>query len=396
MSQAANGWTVKRLTALAPVNIAFIKYWGKRDEALILPLNDSYSITLSTAKFRTKTTVMASDEFQKDELWLNGKEVNVDASVRLQNVLTAIRSRCSPEHAALKIRAVSENNFPTAAGMASSASGYCCLVYALAQLFGIKDDISAIARIGSGSACRSVYGGFVKWLKGEADDGSDSVSVQGVPASHWPDMEVLVLVCKATQKDIPSTEGMRISYETSPLMKERIEKTVPERMEEVHRAILDRDIQKFATITMLDSDNLRDVCITSNPVIDYWTAQAKAAIRFINEFNDFYGEKKCGYTFDAGSNAFIFTTTPTLVVLFKAILHCFPTTEEKWLLQTEDLAQQVNACQLPEELKAKLTVHGEGFVYIFHSKVGDGPCVVDDDTEALIAADGTPLVTAEK
>eukprot|EP00667_Euglena_gracilis_P016554 EG_transcript_17330 len=359
MSQGvANGWTAKRLTALAPVNIAFIKYWGKRDEELIVPLNDSYSITLSTAKFRTKTTVMASDQFEKDELWLNGKEVNVGASVRLQNVLTAIRSRCSPEHAQLKIRAVSENNFPTAAGMASSASGYCCLVYALAQLFDVKGDISAIARIGSGSACRSVYGGFVKWLKGQAEDGSDSVAQQGVPASHWPEVEVLVLVCKATQKDIPSTEGMRISFETSPLMKERIEKTVPERMEEVHRAILDRDFQKFAGITMLDSDNLRDVCMTSTPVIDYWTAQAKAVIRFINEFNDFHGEKKCGYTFDAGSNAFIFTTTPTLVSLFKAILHSFPTTEEKWLLQTEGLAQQVHEYQLPDDLKAKLTVHG--------------------------------------
>jgi len=383
---------VHRLTALAPVNIAFIKYWGKRDEALILPLNDSYSITLSTAKFRTKTTVMASPDFPKDQLWLNGQEVDVESSDRLRNVLAAIRARGDPALATLKIRAVSENNFPTAAGMASSASGYCCLVYALAQLFGVPGDISPIARIGSGSACRSVYGGFVKWLKGSAADGTDSVAVQGAAPSVWPGIEVLVLVCKATEKDVSSTVGMRLSAETSPLMKERIEKLVPERMAVADKAIHDRDFPAFAAVTMLDSDSLRAVCLTSVPPIDYWTPQAHAVVRFVQEYNAALGDTKAAYTFDAGSNAFLFTTAPALAGLLRAILHCFPTPEQNWHFQTDSLAAEVAATPLPADLATKLTVHGEGFVYIFHSKVGDGPCVVDDPAEALIAEDGSPIV----
>lgn len=120
---------------------------------------------------------------------------------RIQRCLAEIKERaaqsesCSKELLECKIHVVSENNFPTAAGLASSASGYACLVYSLAQLYGLKkQEISDIARLGSGSACRSIYGGFVQWQKGVQLDGKDSIAVQVAPASHWPDLHVLILV----------------------------------------------------------------------------------------------------------------------------------------------------------------------------------------------------------
>lgn len=93
-----------------------------------------------------------------------------------------------------KIRVCSENNFPTAAGLASSAAGYACLVYALAQLYNISSDLTTIARRGSGSACRSLHGGFVRWHQGTLNDGSDSRATQIADSRHWPDLRVLILI----------------------------------------------------------------------------------------------------------------------------------------------------------------------------------------------------------
>lgn len=88
----------------------------------------------------------------------------------------------------------SENNFPTAAGLASSAAGYACLVYALAQLYDLKSDLTELARRGSGSACRSIYGGFVRWHMGIGNDGRDSIAKQIAPSSHWPELRILILI----------------------------------------------------------------------------------------------------------------------------------------------------------------------------------------------------------
>ena len=166
---------------------------------------------------------------------------------------------------------------------------------------------------------------------------------------------------------------------------------VPQRMEEVHDAILRRDFPRFAEITMRDSDHLREVCLSSTPVIDYWTPQSKAVVRFVGEFNAFFGAARAAYTFDAGPNAFLFTTTPDLACLLKAALHVFPTAPAQWLFQDDALAQRVADCALPDGLAAALTVYGEGFTYIFHSQVGHGPSVETDPGAALIDAEGRPV-----
>ena len=139
-----------------------------------------------------KTTIARSKDFQNDRIWLNGKEEDIK-NPRLVNCLREIRKRSGSED---HVHICSENNFPTAAGLASSAAGYACLVYTLCQVFDIKDNISEIARQGSGSACRSIYGGFVQWHMGTKDDGSDSVASMIKEAEFWSDLHVLILVVR--------------------------------------------------------------------------------------------------------------------------------------------------------------------------------------------------------
>ncbi|XP_014670364.1 PREDICTED: diphosphomevalonate decarboxylase-like [Priapulus caudatus] len=195
---------MKIVTCTAPINIAVVKYWGKRDSSLILPINDSVSATLSQDQLCAKTSAAASHQFSEDRIWLNGQEESIE-NVRLQKCLREIRRRCrkrkhsdtggeDKHFSEYHVHICSENNFPTAAGLASSAAGYACLVYTLAQLFNVEGDISAIARQGSGSACRSVMGGFVRWLMGSNEDGSDSIAEQVVSETHWPELRVLVCV----------------------------------------------------------------------------------------------------------------------------------------------------------------------------------------------------------
>lgn len=191
---------------------------------------------------------------------LNGKQETFE-NERIVRCLNEIKERaaatnsCSKELLDCKIHIVSENNFPTAAGLASSASGYACLVYSLAQLYGLKkQEISDIARLGSGSACRSIYGGFVQWQKGVSLDGRDSIAVQVAPASHWPDLHVLILVVNDSKKKVGSTSGMARSVVTSELIKYRVEKCVPQRIYSMTQAIKDRNFSKFAEVTMKDSN----------------------------------------------------------------------------------------------------------------------------------------------
>eukprot|EP01001_Neometanema_parovale_P008307 NODE_4589_length_1043_cov_74.098913_g4386_i0.p1 GENE.NODE_4589_length_1043_cov_74.098913_g4386_i0~~NODE_4589_length_1043_cov_74.098913_g4386_i0.p1 ORF type:complete len:207 (+),score=25.82 NODE_4589_length_1043_cov_74.098913_g4386_i0:370-990(+) len=204
-------------------------------------------------------------------------------------------------------------------------------------------------------------------------------------------MEIVVLVCNPKQKATPSTTGMATSVRTCPLMKERCELLVPKRIVDSRQAIAPRNFDEFARITMQESDSLRDVCMATDPPIDYWTPQSHAIIKFVKTFNSFYGSNRCCYTFDAGPNAFLFTTTADLPGLLKAVQHCFPTPTSQWILQSPSLADQVATHELPAGLLEQLDACGKEapFVQIFHSKVGTGPSVVED-TESLIAPDGTP------
>ncbi|KAG9125112.1 diphosphomevalonate decarboxylase, partial [Ceratobasidium sp. 392] len=182
--------TVFQATATAPVNIACIKYWGKRDTKLILPTNSSLSVTLDQDHLRSTTTSRADQSFEKDQLWLNGKEDEIKPGGRLATCITEMKQlrakleESSPEKPKISqyhVHIASFNNFPTAAGLASSASGFAALVASLAHLYELPatpSELSVIARQGSGSACRSLFGGYVAWEMGSQPDGSDSFAVE--------------------------------------------------------------------------------------------------------------------------------------------------------------------------------------------------------------------------
>ncbi|KAI4471290.1 diphosphomevalonate decarboxylase [Holotrichia oblita] len=327
---------MKIVTCIAPVNIAVIKYWGKRDDELILPINDSISSTLdakSGANMCAKTTIMASPNFKDNKLWLNGKEENFDA-VRLQNCLKEIKKRINPignkeDIINWNIHICSENNFPTAAGLASSAAGYACLVFALAKLYNIEGDISGLARRGSGSACRSIYGGWVKWCKGESLDGSDSLAVQLAPTSHWPDMRIIILVVNESRKKHSSTNAMKTSMSTSTLLATRAETIVPARINNMEIAIKTKDFAKFAELTMRDSNQFHAICLDTYPPCFYLNEVSHSIIEFVHAYNDFKKSTQVAYTYDAGPNACLYTLENNVSELISIINEVFPTSASR-------------------------------------------------------------------
>ncbi|KAI9797801.1 MAG: diphosphomevalonate decarboxylase [Piccolia ochrophora] len=309
---------VYRASTTAPVNIAVIKYWGKRDSALNLPTNSSLSVTLSQADLRTHTTASCSATFSSpDTLLLNSESQDI-TTPRTSACLSLLRaSRKSlesadpslPQLASLPLRLVSTNNFPTAAGLASSAAGFAALVRAIANLYELPlsaTELSRIARQGSGSACRSLMGGYVAWNMGSAADGSDSQAEQVAPASHWPEMRALILVVSAEKKGVSSTAGMQATVKTSTLFQARASEVVPRRMEEMKRAVLDKDFEAFAKVTMKDSNNFHATCLDTDPPIFYLNDVSRAAIRVVESINERAGRVIAAYTFDAGPNAVIY------------------------------------------------------------------------------------------
>ncbi|XP_074438806.1 diphosphomevalonate decarboxylase [Larus michahellis] len=387
------------VTCTAPVNIAVIKYWGKRDNDLILPINSSLSVTLHQDQLKTTTTAAASRDFAEDRLWLNGEEADV-GHPRLQACLREVRRLArkrrggsaedvAPLNLSYKIHIATENNFPTAAGLASSAAGYACLVSALARLYGVEGELSEVARRGSGSACRSMLGGFVQWQRGERPDGRDSLAQQVAPETHWPELRVLVLVVSGEKKQVGSTAGMQTSVDTSPLLKHRAEAVVPERLALMMRHIRERDFEGFGQLTMKDSNQFHATCLDTFPPIFYLNDFSRQIIALAHRFNAHHGRTKVAYTFDAGPNAVIFTLADTVAEFVEVVRRSFPpaTNGDQFVR-----GLPVDSASLPEELlTAVVTEPVPGAVrYILHTKPGPGPQLLDDPSQHLLGADGLP------
>ncbi|XP_011370192.1 diphosphomevalonate decarboxylase [Pteropus medius] len=394
---------VVTVTCTAPVNIAVIKYWGKRDEDLILPINSSLSVTLHQDQLKTTTTAVISKDFTEDQIWLNGQKVDV-GQPRIQACLREIRRLARKRRSAddkdplplslsYKVHIASVNNFPTAAGLASSAAGYACLAFTLAQVYGVESDLSEVARRGSGSACRSLYGGFVEWQMGERADGKDSIARQVAPELHWPELRVLILVVNSEKKLISSTVGMQTSMETSPLLKFRAEALVPAHMAEMTHYIKERDFQGFGQLTMKESNQCHATCLDTFPPISYLNDISRRIIQLVHRFNTHYGETKVAYTFDAGPNAVIFTLDDTVAEFVAVVMHSFPleSNGDKFLK-----GLPVRPAPLSDKLKAALSMDPTpgGIKYIIATQVGPGPQILDDPHAHLLGPDGLPKPTA--
>ena len=284
--------------AFAHPNIAFIKYWGNRDKAQRLPANGSISMNL--AGLETRTSVNFSDLFQYDSLILNGREITGAALQRVSDFLELVRQMAG-NHSRAEV--ISESNFPTGAGIASSAAGFAALAMAAAKAAGLNLDesgLSRLARRGSGSACRSIPAGFVEWQMGTGD--ADSYAVSIAPAAHW-DLVDCIAIVSSDPKATGSAEGHALAT-TSPFQAARVA-DAPRRLETCRNAILQRDFAALAEIAELDSNLLHAVMMTSHPAVFYWQPASLTVMQAVREARA-NGLPVC-YTVDAGPNIHVIT-----------------------------------------------------------------------------------------
>ena len=300
-----------------------------------------------------------------------------------------------PKLSTSPLRIASHNNFPTAAGLASSASGLAALVASLANLYDLPQspsELSRIARQGSGSACRSLFGGFVAWREGTAASGNDSLADEVAPRDHWPEMQALICVVSDKKKGTSSTSGMQRTVETSPLLQERL-KIVPKRMDAIEKAIKERDFPAFAHLTMIDSNQFHAVCLDTCPPIFYLNDVSRSIIALVEEINRAAGTPIAAYTFDAGPNAVIYALADNMPTVISAVQKYFPTEEE--FNDRLSVADKVKQASIPHGFNEAVVPSWEkGAVKsLIHTNVGDGPRKLGAKA-SLLKADGTPKTLA--
>lgn len=280
-------------SAQASPNIAFIKYWGNINPSLNLPVNGSISMNLDGLITTTKVTF---DPFlEADQLWINDAPIEGPPLQRVSRFLGAARRLANVQtHATVR----SHNNFPASAGLASSASAFAALALAATRALELalpEPALSALARLGSGSAARSVPGGFVEWYAGDTHESSYAQTI--APPDHWDLVDVIAIV-QEQEKATGSTKGHALAP-SSPLQQARA-KSAPERLQICRRAILARDFDAFAGVVELDSNLMHAAMMTSQPPLFYWEPATLAIMMAVPTWRK-QGLQVC-YTIDAGAN----------------------------------------------------------------------------------------------
>ena len=262
--------------AIAQPNIALIKYWGKRHETLNLPAAGSLSITLDA--LHTRTSVEFDAALAGDDVVLNG-ERDPDTARRIGAFLDLFRARAG---VAARARVRSANDFPTGAGLASSASGFAALAAAANGALGLglgARELSILARRGSGSAARSICGGYVEMAAGARDDGEDAFASPLLDASEWP-LTVAIAITSHAVKAISSRAGMQAAQRTSPYYRDWIA-TVPGDLAAARAAVAARDFEKLAAVSEASCLAMHAVILAARPTIIYWNAATLACIQRI-------------------------------------------------------------------------------------------------------------------
>jgi diphosphomevalonate decarboxylase len=291
-----------KATISAPANIAFIKYWGARDLERALPLNSSISMTLEHCVTQCTAELIGSDQ---DEIWLveshgGFSTPEPDFQRRVKQQLDRVRRWSGRDE---RFRVATRNTFPSAAGLASSASGFAALTLAAAGALGRGDaptaELSRLARSsGSGSASRSVLGGYVEWPAG--DDEKKSKAVQLADAEHW-DLRDVIAVVEIGPKAVPSVEGHRRAA-TSPYFSRRLE-LLPERLAKVRRAIAECNLELLGPVIEEEAVDLHLIAMSSRPPIFYWAPGTVAVLRTVRELRQ---EGLAAWaTMDAGANVHV-------------------------------------------------------------------------------------------
>lgn len=287
-----------KATAQARANIAFVKYWGRADDRLNVPLNDSISLTLD--RLRTTTTVEFDPALREDSLTLNAAPAGPKATARASAHLDRLRALAkSRDHA----RIVSVNEFTTAGGLASSASGFAALTVAAGAALGLRlspEDQSRIARVGSGSASRSIFGGTVKWEAGTDD--STSVARMLHPPDWW-DLRDVVVTVDPHEKAVGSADGHSLAR-TSPLLPSRID-SMPETLARVEDALAHRDLELLGETIEREALSMHAVMMTGTPSLLYWTPETVGVLRAVREWRA--AGVPAYVTLDAGPNPHLIT-----------------------------------------------------------------------------------------
>jgi len=283
-------------TASAHPNIALIKYWGDFDSCLHIPANGSISMNL--AGLTTRTTVSFEPSLPQDQFTLNDVPMIGEALDRVGRLLNRVRQLAGISTYA---RVESQNNFPAGVGIASSASGFAALSLAASRAAGLKldeKDLSRLARTGSGSACRSIPGGFVEWQAGNNDEDSYAYSI--APPEYWDLVDCIAFVSRE-EKSISSSLGHSLAA-TSLLQAGRVA-DAPHRLNMCREAINRRDFGALADIVELDSNLMHAVMITSTPTLLYWQPGTVAIMHAVRAWRN-EGIPVC-YTIDAGPNVHV-------------------------------------------------------------------------------------------
>ena len=280
------------ITARAHTNIALIKYWGKKDVDLIIPQNSSLSLTLD--HFYTDTTVKFDEGLAQDVFTLNGEPAE---NPKVNHFMDLVRELAGIQTFA---RIDSINHVPSAAGLASSASAFAALAAAASKAAGLdlsRKALSRLARRGSGSASRSIYGGFVEWRQGKDDQTSYAVPVE--EHLDWP-IGMLVGIVNSGQKKISSRAGMQTVVETSPYYQGWIQSTT-EDLKSIKKAIQNRDFQKVGEITESNALKMHALNLSAQPHFNYFEPMSLAIMQEVERIRE-EEHIPCYYTLDAGPN----------------------------------------------------------------------------------------------
>lgn len=280
--------------AQAQPNIALIKYWGKRDAALNLPATGSLSVTLDS--LWTRTRVEFDSSLKSDELRLNDAPYPV-ALARVSACLDSVRALAGVEKRA---RVETHNNFPTAAGLASSASGFAALVVAASAALDLrlgKRILSSLARRGSGSAARSLFGGYVLLTTRRSGSGLDATPRSLLPGKDWP-LEMVIAVTSRSAKPVGSRAGMEVSRRTSPFYNEWVANADAD-LAIAQAAVLAHDFAALAAVSEHNCLKMHAVMMSSRPPLMYWNAATLECMHRIRELRERDGVRVF-FTIDAG------------------------------------------------------------------------------------------------
>lgn len=284
---------MRKTTAIAPANIAFIKYWGRKDEKLRLPANNSLAMNLSNVF--TITTVEFLENLKQDQIKMVGEKLNDKSKERIVDHLERIRNLANIK---VHARVVTKNNFPKGTGIASSASGFAALTLAATTAAGLKlsqKQLSILARQGSGSACRSIPDGFTEWRAGNSSETSYAYSLY---PPNWWDITDIIAIIGETPKKVSSSEGHVLS-ESSLFYKPRIE-GMRAKIRVIKEALKQRNFKKFGEIIEEEAVNMHAVMMTSKPALFYWLPKTMEIILAVQDWRD--TGLPVYFTIDAGPN----------------------------------------------------------------------------------------------